>query len=468
MQTEFYNRTGFKLSFLLLLAALLRFFGLGVKQLWLDEILQVLHSRPDTLGGILDAVTGDRGGAPLDYLVQHLFIANLGGAIEWTARMHAALFGALSVLLVYLVCRELLSNERLSFLSALLFCFYPFHHRYSQEGRPYSLFVFLALLLYFFLFRSLKQNRFLLWGCFGATAILAFYTHVYTAFVLFAQFVFLVYRHLCRHICQRESRATAGRGYIGFLVCSAAAAASYLPWLLYSFSNARGDIAPDISFRMFLETIKRFGDGSYLLSAVLIFCAATGACHLARTQRRFELGALLIWMLAPLPPIFALLLWRTYVFVPRQLLFITPAFFILAAVGIDYLRQKVKRRYFRPEAIIILISIACITLHYPDKREDIRGTAQFLKEHVQSSDLVIAPTLTEYLCLYYPEIYRHSATNRPPEDLVKAAPAGRRIYYVALLHYQPDSDRFDTLLALLRKSNEVQFRGIGVYLYFKP
>jgi uncharacterized membrane protein len=464
MQTEFYNRTGFKLSSILVLAVLLRLFGLGVKQLWLDEILQVLHSRPDTLRGILDAVTTDRGGAPLDYLVQHLFIANLGGAIEWTARLHAALFGVLSVLLIYLVCRELLSNERLSLLSALLFCFYPFHHRYSQEGRPYSLFVLLALILYFLLFRLLKKNCLPLWGGFGVTAILAFYAHVYTAFVLFAQFVYLIY---C-HVCQKERWATAGRRYIGFLACSAAAAAAYLPWLFYSFSNAKGDIVPDISFRMFLETIKRFGDGSYLLSAVLIFCAATGACHLARTQRRFELGALLIWMLAPLPPIFALLLWRTYVFVPRQLLFITPAFFILAAVGIDYLRQKVNRRFFQPEAIIILISIACIALHYPDKREDIRGTAQFLKEHVQSSDLVIAPTLTEYLLLYFPEIYRHSATNRTPEELVKAAPAGCRIFYVALLYYQPDSDRFDKLLASLHKSNEVQFRGIGVYLYFKP
>jgi uncharacterized membrane protein len=463
MRTEFYNRTGFKLSSILVLAALLRFFGLGVKQLWLDEILQVLHSRPDTLRGILDAVATDRGGAPLDYLVQHLFIANLGGAIEWTARLHAALFGVLAVWLVYLVCRELLSNERLSLLSALLFCFYPFHHRYSQEGRPYSLFVLLALILYFLLFRSLKKNNLLLWGGFGVTAILAFYTHVYTAFLLFAQLILLVYRH----VCEKESRATAGRRYIGFLVCSAAAATAYLPWLFYSFSNTKGDIVPDISFRMILETIKRLGDGSYLLSAVMIFCAAAGIFHLVRTQRRFELGALLIWMLAPLPPIFALLLWRTYVFVPRQLLFITPAFFILAAVGIDYLRQKINRRYFHPEAIIILISIACIALHYPDKREDIRGTAQFLKEHVQPSDLVIAPTLTEYLCLYFPEIYRHTATDRPLEDLVKAAPSGCRIFYVALLHYQPDSDRYDKLLAALRKSNEVQFRGIGVYLYFK-
>jgi uncharacterized membrane protein len=464
MQTEFYNRAGFKLSSILVLAALLRFFGLGVKQLWLDEILQVLHSRPDTLRGILDAVTGDRGGAPLDYLAQHLFIANLGGAIEWTARLHAALFGVLSVWLVYLVCRELLSNERLSLLSALLFCFYPFHHRYSQEGRPYSLFVLLTLILYFLLFRSLKKSSLLLWGGFGVTAILAFYTHVYTAFVLFAQFILLVYRH----VCKKESRATAGRRYIGFLSCSAVAAAAYLPWLFYSFSNTKGDIVPDISFRMILETIKRLGDGSYLLSAVIIFCAAAGICHLARTQRRFELGALLIWILAPLPPIFALLLWRTYVFVPRQLLFITPAFFILAAVGIDFLSQKINRRFFHPEAIIIMISITCIALHYSDKREDIRGTAQFLKEHVQSSDLVIAPTLTEYLRLYFPEIYRHSATDRQLENLVKAAPSGCRIYYVALLHYQPDSGRYDKLLAALRKSNEVQFRGIGIYLYYKP
>ena len=47
----FQNESRLRLLLILGLAALLRFWGLGVKQLWLDEILQLLHSRPDSLTG---------------------------------------------------------------------------------------------------------------------------------------------------------------------------------------------------------------------------------------------------------------------------------------------------------------------------------------------------------------------------------------------------------------------------------
>jgi uncharacterized membrane protein len=463
MQTRLQQKIGSSLFLTLVLAALLRFFGLGAKQLWLDEILQALHSSPNSIGGILDAVTLDRGGAPLDYVVQHTAIANLGVPIEWSARLHAAVFGVFSVLLVYLVCREIFSSERLAQLSALLFCFYPFHIRYSQEGRPYSLFVFLTLLLYFLLFRLLKKNGRLLWVCFGMSAILAFYTHVYAAFVLFAQFVILIYYQMLR----KETLQKVLRRYAVFLICAGAAATAYVPWLLRSFFNARGEVAPEIGSRLFLETIKRLGDGSFLLSALLILCAIAGIRHLVRTRQILGMGALLIWIIVPLPMIMILLTWRSYDFVPRQLLFITPAFFMLVACGIEYFKQKVSRRYFFPEIVIILISVGVIILHYRDDRDDIRGVAHLVRREVHSSDLIVAPQLANYMCLYCPEIDRYCANNRSAEDLIKAAQNGCRIIYISLQRLDTDAVRLNCLLAGMRKSREIRFRGIAVYYFIK-
>jgi hypothetical protein len=161
-------------------------------------------------------------------------------------------------------------------------------------------------------------------------------------------------------------------------------------------------------------------------------------------------------------------MWRTYDFVPRQLLFITPAFFMLVAAGIEYLKQTVKRGYFYPEAIIILISIGVIALHYPDKRDDIRGAAQFLKENVQPTDLVVAPQLTVYMSPYFPEIQRYSANDRSAEDLIRMAPNGFSVVYVDLLKLDTDSVRLNKLLAGMRKSNEFQFRGININFFLKP
>jgi mannosyltransferase len=456
------NGIGIKLLAILALAALLRFCGLGVKQLWQDEILQVLHSRPDSMQGILNAVTLDRGGAPLDYLIQHLCITSLGGSLEWTARFHAALFGVLAVLLMYLVCRELFADPRLSLMSALLFCLYPFHHHYSQEGRPYSLFTLLTLILYLLLFRSLKGNRWFIWIGFGASAILAFYTHAFTAIVLFGQLVFLI----CYQVCRRESWPAAWRRYACFLLSGAVAAAAYLPWLFHSFFNAKGEIAPGNGFRLFLDTIKRLGDGSFPLAAILIFCAAAGIRSLVQSRRLIELGALLSWMLIPFPAIMAVLMWRTYFYSPRQILFITPAFIMLIAAGMDYLKRKVARSYFYPEAIIILISIGILALHYPDKRADIRGAGRFLIAGAQPADRIVAPGLTECLSLYYPDIRGHSADAYSANDLMQKTPDGSRIVYVAL-HAYPDSTKLNSLLAGMRKSDEVQFRGITVYFFLK-
>jgi uncharacterized membrane protein len=412
---------------------------------------------------ILSAVTLDRAGAPLDYLIQHVFMTHLNGALEWTARFHAALFGVLAVLMIYLACRELFADQRLALMSALLFCFYPFHHHYSQEGRPYSLFTLWTLILYFLLFRSLKKNRWFLWGSFGVSAILAFYTHAFTAIVLFGQLVFLIYYQ----ISSKENWSAAGRRYAWFFACGVVSAASYLPWLAYSFFNAKGEAPPENIFRQFLDTIKRLGDGSYPLAFLLILCAAAGIRSLILSRRRIELGALLIWMLAPIPAIISVLVWRSYFYAPRQILFITPAFCMLIAVGVEYLKQKITRRYFYPEAIIILASMGVIALHYPDKRDDIRAAAEFLKENAQPADVIVAPTLTECMSLYFPEIRRRSADSQSADDLMQKTPAGSRIIYAAH-RSNPDAARLNSLLAGMRRADEVRFRGITLHFFQNP
>lgn len=468
MQIQTKDNSGIKLLFILALAALLRIWGLGAKQLWLDEILQVLHSRPDSLSGILASVIRDRGGAPLDYLIQHVFICNLNGAIEWTARLHAAIFGVLAVWLVYLVCRELFANQRLALMSALLFCFYPFHLHYSQEGRSYSLFLLLTLILYLLLFRLLKKSSPLLWIVFTVTAILGLHTNPFTTAAVFGQFIFLIYYQKCR----RERWTAAWRRYACFIVCGAIAAAAYLPWLAYSFFIAKGEEAPKLGFRLVSETIKGLGDGSYILSIVLIIFAIAGIRYLVQTQRRLELGALLIWILAPLPVILAVLMWRTYFYNPRQILFITPAFLMLVAAGVEYFKQKLSRRYCYPEAIIILISLAVIALHHfdlfhPDERDDVRAAGMFLKENVRHGDLVVSPQLSEVLTFYFPDSVKYSADALSAQDLMRRVPSGSRIVYTAP-RFNPDLDRLNILLARMRKSDEKRFKGITIYFFSKP
>jgi uncharacterized membrane protein len=452
------NSVSFKLFLIMALAGLLRFLGLGVKQLWMDEIIQVLHSRPVAFKEILAGVAQDRGGAPLDYLIQHFFLAHSFGTVEWNARFHAALFGVLSVLLIFIVCRELFNDSRLSLMCALLLCFYPFHHHYSQEGRPYSLFLFLTLILYFLLFRSLKNNSGRLWIIFTIVATFAFYANAYTAIVLASQLIFLIYHYCRQHEVDRDALRRGGC----FILSATLAAAAYLPWQEYSFSNAKGNTPPEINFRLILQMIKGLGDGSYPLAGILILLAATGIYALIKMKRQIELGALLIWFVVPLPIIMSILAWRNYFFAERQLLFISPALLILAGAGINHLKQKVAHKFFLPEALLILISLVVIVLHYPDRRDDLRSTGLYLKENIQVTDAIVAPNLTGLLSFYFPDIYAYSADDKKVRELIQSPQLSRVVYIDSGLNRSRGD--LDVLLAGAGKSEVVGFRGITMWL----
>jgi uncharacterized membrane protein len=459
MQIQCVDVTKLKLLGILALATLLRFFGLGVKQLWIDEILQVIHSRSDSLQGILAGVAQDRGAAPLDYLIQHFTIGSLGGDIQWTARIHAAMFGVLAVLLIYLVCQELLNNQRLSLMCALLFCFYPFHHHYSQEGRPYSLFLLLTLWLYFLLLRLMKRNKLSTWGWYVIAAIMIFYAHAYASLVLFGQLLFLVYHQILK---REKWRIAMGRG-ICFLFSGALAAAAYLPWLLYTFPEAKGDAPPVINIRLFLQMIKELGDGSYPFALVLLICAFIGIHSLIQKQRSLELGMLLIWLLTPIPVILIILSWREYFFATRQLIFITPAIFILAAVGVDFIKKNIGHKYFSPELVLILMSVVIIALHYPDRRDDLLSAGHFLKNNTQLHDVIISPNLTGVLSFYFPDIHNYAVSEYSIKDLAVARDISR-IFYVDS-RFNDDRASFNNLLSSMPQQKQIKFRGITIYIF---
>jgi len=276
---------------------------------------------------------------------------------------------------------------------------------------------------------------------------------------LLGQFIILIYLR----ILKRDNWPAALRRGACFLFCTALAAAAYLPWLRYSFFNAKGSAPPGNGFRLLLELIKGLGDGSYPLAAALILCAAAGVYHLAKTQHSLEIGALLIWLLTPFPLVLAILAWRNYFFATRQLIFIAPALLILAAAGADFLRQRIARRYFSPVVVLILISVVVIALHFPDRRDDLRAAGQFLERSAGQEVAIISPGLTYTLTFYFPDIYRYSADNVPVQDVTQALGASRILYVDSRFNY--DRSGLKDLLESRPRPEEIHFRGIAVYSF---
>lgn len=158
------------------------------------------------------------------------------------------------------------------------------------------------------------------------------------------------------------------------------------------------------------------------------------------------LQLLLIWLLLPIPLIFLLLWIKDYFFAIRHFLFLTPALYVLVALGIAGLSEQLAARYSRQgvtraaAALVAAISLLMIGLHMTDTREDFRGAAQYLSQNVAPGDIIIAPRVDGILSYYYPQIFDHAQPVNVLSDRSGVDFAGRKTFIVDTA-YMPATDR---------------------------
>jgi uncharacterized membrane protein len=438
---------------LILLAVGIRFFGVGNKQLEMDEIIQVIHSSPDSIKEVLKGVAQDKGGAPLDYIVQHYVVKCLGRQNEFSARFHAVLFGSLSVILFYFLSIRLLENPRIAALSVALFAFYPFHQHYSQEGRPYVLFVMLVLISFLVYLRSRMHCTWTLVFLMFLLFSISFYTSPFTVMVIA---VLLAINVVGKWLNPSEK---LGLGFFAPLISGLPAAGFFIPWLVYSLPSTKGDYPNPLSFRLIPEAIQGLGNGSYPVSILLLVLAGLGVVYLRRNHRG-ALRVLACWILVPIPFILFVLQLRSYFFSPRQLLFLTPAIVLLAACGIELLWDRWGQKAIGVLVTYIAISLIVIVLHYPDKGIDFRGTGHFLRQNLQPGDRVYAPNVLGLLSFYFPDIYAYEQ-NSP----VCASGCNRLFYIDTSYASAADKEALWSFQDRMQLKETFAFRKADVFLF---
>ncbi|MBM4428725.1 MAG: hypothetical protein FJ026_00065 [Chloroflexi bacterium] len=172
----------------LLLAGFLRFLGLGKESLWLDETTSLIIARMG-LSSVVAWAAGDIH-PPLYYLLLHFWLG-LGDS-EFVLRALSAVWGILTVGLVYAVARELF-DSRVALLSALLLAVSPLHVWYSQETRMYVMVTALSLLSSYFLLLALQRKKAAYWLGHTVAATAALYTHYFALFAFLFQGLFALY-----------------------------------------------------------------------------------------------------------------------------------------------------------------------------------------------------------------------------------------------------------------------------------
>lgn len=394
----------------MVVAFVLRFHLLDSKPFWFDEAFSVEVSRLDWRN-FLHLLWWREANMSLYYLLLRVWLHF--GQSPFFIRSLSVVIASVTVPAVYWL-GDLLYERRVGMMAAALFAFNAYSVRYAQEARSYALFILLATLSSGFLVAWLMAPSRRNWVAYVATSILAAYAHLYALLLIAAHWLALriavpkwesplsggVAQHafqtrgLRRHL--RKAWGTIAVGVLPLVIFVAKTGAGPIKWIQ----------RPGV--RDLFEFYEHLAGGSTWVLLVC-FAVACGTAVVPVAKHRFvpepdsrahkwrladwnawRCQFLVVWLLFPVA-LTALLSFARPVFLSRYLIFCLPAFVVLAAAGMDRLRN------------LWLVAAAATTLlllgsqgifwgytHDFDSERDASGTAtDFILDHTQPGDAIL-------------------------------------------------------------------------------
>jgi 4-amino-4-deoxy-L-arabinose transferase-like glycosyltransferase len=388
-----------KIFFILSIGSILRFYDLGAESIWLDEGYSISVSKLD----FFQVLTIEDDFPPLYYIVLHGWI-KLFGDSELSVRFPSMIFGVLSIGAMYKV-GALLLDQKKGLISAFLMALSLFHIHYSQEARPYSLTVFLALSSMYGFFKCTEHWRLTTAAGYILSSALLLYSHVIGLFFLIAQnfYVMTFFLFFRNDMKLRLKYWVAMQFAIGLL---------FLPWLPVFFNRVFDDIrgawlaVPGI--HEIRSTLRKYVGGElFKLSPLLVFaslislnsiqfysgCSALVGSLVRPKPRiiRFNIRQhylILLWVSFPILIPFILSQFMTPLYHFRYTIIAAPAFYLLLASGIGNLRPAAVRWL-----VIGFISITSLlnVFDYFERttKRDWRGIAKHIQQFALPDDMLI-------------------------------------------------------------------------------
>jgi len=196
----------FLLFTILLVGGLLRFWGLGSAEIFHDEGFYTFRSF-----GYLDYIQNDdqttpiqwfRDSAlpswtklsfhdhpPLYFLIQHSSFIIFGDSLG-AARLPSAVFGTLSILLLYFIAKRILKNEYGALIAAAIFSITHVHAWVSRSSLMEGVQLFFILLNILFFIKFLENRKY--FYLFGVTAGLMLLTKYTSLFLIPVYFIYAI------------------------------------------------------------------------------------------------------------------------------------------------------------------------------------------------------------------------------------------------------------------------------------
>lgn len=383
----------------------LRYYTFDRKSLWLDEIYTYNEARY----GLTDQLKfyqekPDNLQAPLFFILSHSFHPTTKP--ERDLRIIPLIFGILSIPMIYFVSRSFIPKIALPCMLTLTFMAY--HISISQEGRSYSMLMFLGMVGVYFLLKHLQtsEKRYLfLSAFFYATMFYTSYSSI--PFIVFSQTLWLYQIHENGKKPNFSSLLVLN-GMILFLC---------LPWILFLFINYKGQPimgAPSPQeFGSFLKTI--FGIfHDWMPNAPLIGLSMVPLILFPLFSNRRN--AIVLWAIFIIPVgtlhLYCRVFHINHFITSRYFISFLPLFLVMLYLSINVLQDKLQalNQYLRFRTLFLLFIIASnlliLPLYYRSEKQDFRGLVHYLDNHLKQGDIIIVSSETYILgMLHYFGVY---------------------------------------------------------------
>ena len=408
----FTKNSGKKTKILLLLLCFLigfalRFYSFDHKSLWMDEVYTLIDSRDD-LGGQLRFYKENATylQAPLFFILTHLFYPFKNP--ERDLRIIPLICGILSVPMIYLLAKQF--STSIAFPCTLLLTLMTYHISLSQDGRSYSLLMFLGMVGLYFFMKHLQTLRKRYLPLAASIFSILFYTsYSSVSFIVLSQILWF-YRTDENNRKPNLSAFLLFNGTI-FLLC--------IPWLIFIglyykehplTSHLFGGIAPASIWTIVYGIVHDWAPYAPLmiLSTILLLLFPIFS------QRQKNAVILLAVLFLPVAGfyLFYKLFHMTHFVTSRYFINFLPVFFISVLLSLQGVEDRFKRmiKCVRPKFLFVTLFIASnllmLPLYYGAEKQDFRRLANYLTWQIQEGDEIQISTRAHYPgILYYFGVY---------------------------------------------------------------
>lgn len=395
---------------ILFFGTLLRLYSLTHQSFWFDEVYIANNVSQDLFSNSIRLWYEEN--HPPFYIIVLKVWATIFGYTDWSLRSFSVFLGVLSLFYLFRLVK-ILANDRVAMISLALFAISPIAIYYSQEVRYYALWLPLGMasFYYFFLWFEEGENSFIPWTL---TTVLALYTHIFSVFILFIQFVLFV---------RKATMPKDTRYFWGSLVTIGLSVLPLMWWVVIHMGNAAGfakpfsivhfpyvlfawlfgySFGPSINELHILSFSKvLFGYGmilslSLFLILLTLFAGIWSGWKNERVKGVVILSAICLMIIVTSP------LYSNITFNVRSTLFLIPFYYLLLGLGIEYI---FKSRFLRiiPILVVALMLVSLYNYYHLPKyaRDDLRSLSKVLQSSMNLPVLATPMCSKKTLRYYY-------------------------------------------------------------------